>query len=649
MKLLFCLIVAFMCQFAHGQDENSTKFDFPIKVGDAKWNSYKTSYERNQVLQIPKEKLDELSTTELLKICLQYPYLIETTFYTNSEDGINYLKSNFNGFRELLTRNDLADILLEKEANMAKDFEALESAILEEKGRFSYEHFVVMLLLKQDVVTRLFNESQENELMTILSSNMALQKQHPEVFGSINEMIINELLSLNNGISYRFYPSYSSVTIYTPENTVVPNAKIFTGEDVTNSPAQIAALASHLYSAYDGATIEDNSTWKYDNPGWAWHKSVNNTNVCIHNHGETVYWQDGSYIPVPKQLASRAAYGYNNDFYAVIESSNWYISKWGDGGPRVKHHPTSLPNGTDSFFGDNPNYYPNGPMTYYMRNPHCSINGAYLIKSGSATYSVNNLPSGCSVTWSLSDSYYNQNCLQQNTPSANQCRITYVSGHYMKYGVLTANVKYGGTTILTLTKTVSATPYFVGHYTSGTISREVLLPSPLEVQSGTQVSITSPNLIGATVQYQTQNTAIPTSWYHNSVQGSLMVGMPSNNSIPVLVDVTDPFGSQYNLVLLPSSLSSINADVSTDDDYIEVRISGLERGNDVVESLNKSADKECLGCQINVSNGSSGKIYATSHAEGHITRISTAGWPKGIYIVQVLRGKESVCKKVAIL
>ena len=648
MKLLFSLIMVFMCQYAHAQNEISTKFDFPIKAGDAKWNSYKTSYERNQVLQIPREKLGKLSTRELLRICLQYPYLIEATFYTNSEDGINYLKSNFNGFQELLTRNDLAEILLEKEANLAKDFEALKSASLEEKGRFSYENYVVKLLLKQDIVTRSFNESQIKELLTELNSDMTLQKQHPEVFGSINEKIINELLSLNNGVLYRFNPSYSSVTIYTPENTAVPNAKSYTGEDVTNSPAEIAELSSHLYTAYNGATIVDNCTWKYDAPGWTWHKSVNNSNVCIHNHGEAVYWQDGSYIPVPQQLASRAAYGYNNDFSAVIESSNWFISKWGDGGPRVKHHPTSLPNGSDSFFGDL-NYYPNGPITYYMRNPHCSINGAPLIKSGSATYSVNNLPSGCSVTWSLSDSYYNQNGLQQNTPSVNQCRITYLNGNYMKYGVLTAVVKYGGTTILTLTKTVSATPNFVGHYTSGTISREVLLPAPLEVKSGTVVSITSPNLIGATVQYRTQNTAIPTSWYHNSVQGTLSVGMPSNSIIPVLVDVTDSFGSQYNLVLLPSSLSSINADVSTEDDYIEVRILDFESGYDVAESMNKSANNECQDCQIKISNGSSGKIYATSHAEGRITRISTVGWPKGIYIVQVIRGKESVSKKVAIL
>lgn len=649
MKIILCLIMAFMCQYAHGQNDISKKFDFPMKVGDAKWNTYKTSYERNQALQIPKEKLGELSTIELLKICLQYPYLIEATFYTNSEEGINYLKSNFNGFRELLTRHDLPEILLEKEANMAMDFEALRNSSIEEKGRFSYEHYIVKLLLSQDTVIQSLNESQKKELETFLSSNMTLQRQQPEVFGSINETaIVNLKLCLKDSVLYRFYPSYSSVTIYTPENTVVPYAKLFTGEDVTNSPAEIAALASHLYSAYNGATIVDNCTWKYDTAGWTWHKSVNNSNVCIHNHGETVYWQDGSYIPVPQQLASRAVYGYNNDFSAVIESSNWYISKWGAGGPRVRHHPTSLPNGTDTFFDDNPNYYPNGPMTYYMRNPHCSINGAPLIKS-SATYSIDNLPSGCSVTWSLSDSYYNQNCLQQNTPSVNQCRITYVSGHYMKYGTLTAEIKYGSTTILTLTKTVSATPYFVGHYTSGTISREVLLPAPLEVQSGTIVTITSPNLIGATVQYQTQNTAIPTSWYHNSVQGTLNVGMPSNNSIPVLVDVTDSFGSQYNLVLLPSSLSSIHVDVSAGDGFIEVRTSDLGEGVDVVKDLSHSIKSENSGCQIKVSNVSTGKVYATSYEEGRITRISTVGWMKGFYIVQVIRGDESVCKKVVIL
>ena len=35
------------------------------------------------------------------------------------------------------------------------------------------------------------------------------------------------------------------------------------------------------------------------------------------------------------------------------------------------------------------------------------------------TYSIENLPSGVTVEWSLSNSYYNQNCLQQNYPSMN--------------------------------------------------------------------------------------------------------------------------------------------------------------------------------------------------------------------------------------
>lgn len=83
-----------------------------------------------------------------------------------------------------------------------------------------------------------------------------------------------------------------------------------------------------------------------------------------------------------------------------------------------------------------------------------SIVGASVISS-SASYYVNNLPNGFTVTWSLSDSYYNSHCLQQNTPSANRCKITRSSSHNMTNATLMASIKYGGTVVYTLTKTVS--------------------------------------------------------------------------------------------------------------------------------------------------------------------------------------------------
>ena len=95
-----------------------------------------------------------------------------------------------------------------------------------------------------------------------------------------------------------------------------------------------------------------------------------------------------------------------------------------------------------------------------------NIVGASTIVS-SESYYVNNLPSGFTVTWSLSDSYYNSNCLQQNTPSANRCTITRNSSHNMYNATLTASIKYNGTAVYTLTKTVSAVSSKSGSGISG--------------------------------------------------------------------------------------------------------------------------------------------------------------------------------------
>lgn len=87
-------------------------------------------------------------------------------------------------------------------------------------------------------------------------------------------------------------------------------------------------------------------------------------------------------------------------------------------------------------------------------NPYGVSGPSYIIQSTpSGVYSINNLPSIYTVSWSLSDSYYNQNCLQQNYPSQNQCTITRSSSYNMMNATLTAEIKYNGVTIQTLTKT----------------------------------------------------------------------------------------------------------------------------------------------------------------------------------------------------
>ncbi len=65
-----------------------------------------------RALQIPEDKLKSLTTADLLTVCLDFPYAMDMLAYDYPEVGFNAVCKEFNGYRELLTRKDLADALL---------------------------------------------------------------------------------------------------------------------------------------------------------------------------------------------------------------------------------------------------------------------------------------------------------------------------------------------------------------------------------------------------------------------------------------------------------------------------------------------------------------------------------------------------------
>lgn len=249
----------------------------------------------------------------------------------------------------------------------------------------------------------------------------------------------------------------------------------------------------------------------------------------------------------------------------------------------------------------------------------------------SSTYSILNLPSGMSVSWSLSDSYYNQNGLQQNTPSTNQCTITKHSGHSMSSAVLTANIKKNGTTICTVTKLVSTGNGMDGTYYNGVTTKQIDLPNPLYVLPGTLVTITSQNLIGASVS-QNGGNATPTSWQFNSSSGMLIVGMPSTVGNTVVVKVICSGGTIYNLPITT---------IAGDSGQLM-----LSRAANSVEISFNIHDGDTWS--IDVSNAITGeKVYSKKEiVSSH--NINTDGWKSGIYIIKATNGKESLENKIAI-
>lgn len=89
-------------------------WDYPIRPGTEEWKALKNNQEKVLVCQIPQEILNAVSTNELLELCIKYPLLNDIYAFNDTSEGLNKLIKDFNGIRELLSRKDIDELLLNK-------------------------------------------------------------------------------------------------------------------------------------------------------------------------------------------------------------------------------------------------------------------------------------------------------------------------------------------------------------------------------------------------------------------------------------------------------------------------------------------------------------------------------------------------------
>ena len=116
-KLLLLTVTVFMCfttALCQTQKEPEVTFEYPFKQSSPEWRNFKNSTERIAALQIPQDVVSRIPTDDLLRICLDFPYLSDMLAYNNLDMGFKAMSSKFNGFEELFNRINLIDALLKK-------------------------------------------------------------------------------------------------------------------------------------------------------------------------------------------------------------------------------------------------------------------------------------------------------------------------------------------------------------------------------------------------------------------------------------------------------------------------------------------------------------------------------------------------------
>lgn len=76
------------------------------------WDALEDAVQMREVSQIPADILETVSTDELVLYCMNYNLFIDFMLFDTMQDGMENVRSDYNGIRELMTRPDAAESLI---------------------------------------------------------------------------------------------------------------------------------------------------------------------------------------------------------------------------------------------------------------------------------------------------------------------------------------------------------------------------------------------------------------------------------------------------------------------------------------------------------------------------------------------------------
>jgi len=195
------IIVATLFAVSLGAQQKSMPYDYPVKPGTTEWKAFTSRDQKQEACQIPQSILSSMSTPDLLETCLNYPLYGDMMAYNSVQEGFDFVKQGFNGLQELLKREDVGAVLVEKYGKI--DPGAIDGNWTSiEKGEYSFKFFSVEILLAQDAV--ITNLSKNDRILLLRESHkkMTEKQQHPEVYGLVaftnNALLMGRIMLKEN-------------------------------------------------------------------------------------------------------------------------------------------------------------------------------------------------------------------------------------------------------------------------------------------------------------------------------------------------------------------------------------------------------------------------------------------------------------------
>lgn len=169
--ILIVAIVFFIIIFiVHGADAarywfsshpSSDAYNFPLQPGSEQWKAMISNEDKIETNQIPKDKLEMMTTEGLIETCFNYPHFGDMFLYNTLQKGFDSTAGRFNGLQALMERSDAGTKLLSKYREM--DLEKISKSDPYPSLRIGY----VEMLLAQDAILSKLTPSERHELLQI--------------------------------------------------------------------------------------------------------------------------------------------------------------------------------------------------------------------------------------------------------------------------------------------------------------------------------------------------------------------------------------------------------------------------------------------------------------------------------------------------
>ena len=176
----FLIILSFT---AYSQER--TLWDYPIKPKTEEWKKLESNKAKVEACQLPEHILRDISTNDLMVLCLQYPLLYDVFAFNNINNGLQKLFSDFNGIREFAKREESVNSLQEQYLSEIHSFpDKLNNKVSNlDLGRSMARISILeLILIYSDFHNNISKENQKKVLESLLSGYKEKCK-YPEYFG----------------------------------------------------------------------------------------------------------------------------------------------------------------------------------------------------------------------------------------------------------------------------------------------------------------------------------------------------------------------------------------------------------------------------------------------------------------------------------